>query len=133
MDSFPMLNVVIFCSSSGIEVDDEEAPVAVVAHSVPLKAKCLKAKGGAFSLIAPVTELVETSLNVEASSLMLPWMIIKTLICLEFCRRTFYDDCTFRIFLNQTIPWGDKNILEDFASGPIDSQLIESFPFHEGK
>jgi hypothetical protein len=32
----------------------------------------LKADGGAFSLTAPVTEVVEISLNVEASSLILP-------------------------------------------------------------
>ena len=46
--------------------------MAVVVHSAPLKAKCLKADGGAFSFIAPVTEVVEISLNVEASSLILP-------------------------------------------------------------
>ena len=31
----------------------------------------MKADGGAFSFIAPVTEVVEISLNVEASSLIL--------------------------------------------------------------
>ena len=54
-----------------MEVEDEEAPVAVVGHSTPLKAKYLKADGGAFSLIAPVTEVAEISLNVDASSLIL--------------------------------------------------------------
>ena len=69
-----MLNVVGFCWSSGIDVDEEDAPVAVVTvHSAPVKAEYLKAGGGgAFSSIAPVMEVMDISLKVEASSLIFP-------------------------------------------------------------
>ena len=67
-----MLNVVGFGWSSGMEVDEEDAPVAVVTvHSAPVKAEYLKADG-AFSSIAPVMEVTDISLKVEASSLIFP-------------------------------------------------------------
>lgn len=96
----PMLNVVGFGWSSGIEVDEEDAPVAVVTvHSAPVKAEYLKADGGgAFSSIAPVMEVMDISLKVEASSLIFP------VVC------------------------GDRKRFEEILSGPMDSQLIESFP-----
>ena len=69
-----MLNVVGFGWSSGMEVDEEDAKVAVVTvHSAPVKAEYLKADGGgAFSSIAPVMEVMDISLKVEASSLIFP-------------------------------------------------------------
>ena len=36
IESSSMLNVVLFCCSSGMEADEEEAPVVVAAHSAPL-------------------------------------------------------------------------------------------------
>ena len=35
IESSSMLNVVVFGCSSGMEVDEDEAPVAVAAHSTP--------------------------------------------------------------------------------------------------
>lgn len=70
--SSSMLNVVWFCWSSGIEVDEDDAPVAVALQSNPLYARYLKAGGRMVSVIAPVIDVVDISLNVDASSLMLP-------------------------------------------------------------